>query len=585
MRASLAGDQMASGRGETAALHLQLQGAAEPSPRPAPKMEETAAQEMGRGGVSRFLQIGSTREFLSGEASRHVKREPDELLPPHHWAPPRQEFSKYPPSGWRNPALPKALPWDNSSFQAPYEPPASPSPWPSGGWGGQTLPSLGRETPPVYSGQEHRERRSYGGLKEEALAEGTVSVEIRRQRFRRLRYQEAEGPREACRQLQELCHEWLRPERRTKEQILELLILEQFLIILPREMQSWVRERGPETCSQAVAFSEEFLVRQRETQRKEQRVMWSFDDVLVNPTRPPPVQYPAMTQQVHYPTVALSMQYPLLAPQSQYPALGQSAPHLVMAERVPTNARQRMISRKSVADDGATLRPYGPIQEFRRPLTNAERMRNRRMRNRKQRLETSMQLVESASRAPSMLLDAMRGLHCHDLKAFDRARQEERQYRKQERRQDRATAQLMVTAIERSHKDLGEFLGRQTSTMAAIAEVFTGQRSPAQGAYAHYSSYTGYSNPPWGPPEPGAPVPSGHLPGMPSEPVTSPVVPCPVPPVALPGGSGDPVLEPAPTVGPIEAAAPDSPKPSTSDATSRGLDARPSRGTKRKTWD
>lgn len=196
-----------------------------------------------------------------------------------------------------------------------------------------------------------------------------------------------------------------------------------------------------------------------------------------------------------------------------------------------------------------------------------------------------MQLVESASRAPSMLLDAMRGLHCHDLKAFDRARQEERQYRKQERRQDRATAQLMVNAIERSHSDLGEFLGRQTSTMAAIAEVFTAQRSPAQGAYANYSSYTGYSNPPWGPPEPGAPVPSGHVPGMPSEPVTGPVVPCPVPPVALPGGSGDPVLEPAPTVGPIEAAAPDSPKPSTSDATSRGLDARPSKGTKRKTWD
>ncbi|XP_070600058.1 zinc finger protein with KRAB and SCAN domains 1-like [Erythrolamprus reginae] len=570
---------MASGRGETTALHLQLQGAAEPSPPPAMKMEDTAAQERERGGVSRFLQIGSTREFLSGEASRHVKQEPNELLAAHHWAPPRQEFS---PSGWRNPALPKSLMWDNTSFQASYEAPANP--WPSGGWGRQNLGSLSRGTQTVYSGQAHRERRVYRSPKEEPPNEGTVGGEIRRQRFRRHRYQLAEGPHEACRQLQELCYEWLQPEKRTKEQILELVILEQFLTILPQGMQSWVREQSPETCSQAVAFSEEFLVRQRETQRKGPQVMWSFEDLMLNPTRPPPVQFSAMTQQVHYPTVALPMQYPTLAPQSQYPAIGQPAPHPIVAERVPADVRPRM-GRKFTADDGATLRPYGPIQEFRRPLTNAERMRNRRMRNRKQRLETSMQLVESASRAPSMLLDAMRGLHCHDLKAFDRARLEEKQHRKQERRQDRATAQLMVDAIKRSHRDLGEFLGRQTSAMADIAEVFTGQKSPAHSAHSSHSSYSGHGNPPWGPPEPGAPAPSGHVPGMPSEPVTGPVIPCPVPPVALPSGSGDPVLEPSPTDGPSEVPAPDSPKPSTSDATSRGLGARPSRGTKRKTWD
>ena len=51
--------------------------------------------------------------------------------------------------------------------------------------------------------------------------------------FRQLRYHETSGPQEALSRLRELCRRWLRPEARTKAQILELLVLEQFLSILP----------------------------------------------------------------------------------------------------------------------------------------------------------------------------------------------------------------------------------------------------------------------------------------------------------------------------------------------------------------
>lgn len=82
--------------------------------------------------------------------------------------------------------------------------------------------------------------------------------EIFRLHFRQLCYHEMSGPKEALSRLRELCHWWLMPEVHTKEQILELLVLEQFLSILPRELQTWVQLRRPETGEEAVAVVEDF---------------------------------------------------------------------------------------------------------------------------------------------------------------------------------------------------------------------------------------------------------------------------------------------------------------------------------------
>nr|XP_036848876.1 myeloid zinc finger 1 isoform X1 [Manis javanica] len=80
--------------------------------------------------------------------------------------------------------------------------------------------------------------------------------EAARQRFRHFRYEEAAGPQEALAQLRALCRDWLRPEVRSKEQMLELLVLEQFLGALPPEIEACIRGQQPGSPEEAAALVE-----------------------------------------------------------------------------------------------------------------------------------------------------------------------------------------------------------------------------------------------------------------------------------------------------------------------------------------
>ncbi|XP_072497033.1 zinc finger and SCAN domain-containing protein 16-like isoform X3 [Notamacropus eugenii] len=93
---------------------------------------------------------------------------------------------------------------------------------------------------------------------QESNLQGNIySQELFRQRFRQFCYKETPGPREALDRLWVLCCEWLKPEMHTKEQILDLLVLEQFLTILPEDLQTWVREHEPKSGEEAVIVLED----------------------------------------------------------------------------------------------------------------------------------------------------------------------------------------------------------------------------------------------------------------------------------------------------------------------------------------
>uniref|UniRef100_A0A5F8GR55 Zinc finger protein 260-like n=1 Tax=Monodelphis domestica TaxID=13616 RepID=A0A5F8GR55_MONDO len=87
--------------------------------------------------------------------------------------------------------------------------------------------------------------------------EEKLDLETSRQCFRCFRYTEGVGPIEVLNQLQALCLQWLRPEIHTKEQILELVVLEQFLTILPGEIRTWVKSHNPKKSEEVVALVED----------------------------------------------------------------------------------------------------------------------------------------------------------------------------------------------------------------------------------------------------------------------------------------------------------------------------------------
>ncbi|GAA6226822.1 zinc finger protein 24 [Lates japonicus] len=78
----------------------------------------------------------------------------------------------------------------------------------------------------------------YKQVKETILAKYEINKEVYQQRFREHDICPNESPRKFYNQLKDLNNEWIQPEKRTKNQVGEILILEQFYRSFSPELDS-----------------------------------------------------------------------------------------------------------------------------------------------------------------------------------------------------------------------------------------------------------------------------------------------------------------------------------------------------------
>ncbi|XP_069463439.1 zinc finger protein 91-like [Ambystoma mexicanum] len=148
---------------------------------------------------------------------------------------------------------------DLDAFLLEFECAAENSQLPKEEWGLWLAPLLSGEAKNIYHTLPPGTTRDYDRFKDAILSRMCVTDESCRKRFRSLAFTTGVKPRTVANELRDWGQRWLKPESRSSAEILELVIVEQFIDILPEGTGKWLRHHQVQSLECAVQLIEGFL--------------------------------------------------------------------------------------------------------------------------------------------------------------------------------------------------------------------------------------------------------------------------------------------------------------------------------------
>lgn len=167
-------------------------------------------------------------------------------------------------SGWKGPKMqPYNEGEDIEHYLITFERIAHACQWPRDEWALHLAPLLAGKARSAYVAMDIDDTMDYAKVKCAVLQKYEISVDTYRMRFRSSTFGAEETPRELQVRLKELYIKWMNPETKTKDQIGDAIIMEQFLKVLNPDLRTWVKERNPKTSKEAAELAEAFLAARR----------------------------------------------------------------------------------------------------------------------------------------------------------------------------------------------------------------------------------------------------------------------------------------------------------------------------------
>ncbi|KAM9323774.1 uncharacterized protein PAF06_019992 [Gastrophryne carolinensis] len=145
---------------------------------------------------------------------------------------------------------------DVEAYLTTFERTAERECWPKEQWAGLLAPFLSGEPQKAYFDLETQDAMDYGKLKKEILTRLGVTVSVRAQRVHTWVYSMDKPPRSQMHDLIHLTKKWLQPEVLTGPQMVERVVMDQYLRSLPVTLRKWVSHGDPKDADQMVEMVE-----------------------------------------------------------------------------------------------------------------------------------------------------------------------------------------------------------------------------------------------------------------------------------------------------------------------------------------